>query len=52
MGLRPPGADVLANFLAGKLHCESTEYFGEFATTMISARLSLQGAAPSAMAVI
>ena len=41
-------ADVLSNFLAGKLYCESTEYFGEFATTMISQRLSLQGAAPSA----
>ena len=31
-------ADVLANFnfLAGKLQCESTEYFGGVATTMTS----------------
>ena len=35
-------------FLAGKLYCESTEYFDAFATTMISERLSLQGVAPSA----
>ena len=27
-------ADVLAIFFTGKLKCESTEYFGGFATTM------------------
>ena len=31
-------ADVLANVLAGKLQCESSKYFGAFATTMISQR--------------
>ena len=41
-------ADVLANFLPGKLYCGSTEYFDAFATTMISQRLSLQGVALSA----
>ena len=38
--------DVLANFLAGKLECQSTEYFGAFATTLISQRLSLQRVVP------
>ena len=41
-------ADVLANVLAGKLSCESTEYLVAFATTMISHRLSVQSVAPSA----
>ena len=27
-------ADVLANFLAGKLSCESNEYFGALATNV------------------
>ena len=40
--------DVLANFLAGKLYCESTEHFDAFATTMISQLLSLRGVDPSA----
>ena len=40
--------DVLTNFLAGKLECESTEYFGAFATTMTSQRLSVQSVVPSA----
>ena len=41
-------ADVLAIFLAGKLDCESTEYFSAFATTMTSQHLSIQGIGPSA----
>ena len=41
-------ADVRANFLNGKLLCESTEYFGAFTTTVSSQRLSLQSVAPSA----
>ena len=41
-------ADVLANFLAGKLQCESIEYFSAFATTMTSVRISFQSVAPSA----
>ena len=40
-------ADLLANFLAGKLEWESTEYFGAYATTMILQRLSIQSVAPS-----
>ena len=39
---------MLANVLVGKLECESTEYFGAFATTVISKRPSLQSVAPSA----
>ena len=41
-------ADVVANFLPGKLLCGTTEYFGEFATTMTSQRLSVQSVAPAA----
>ena len=41
-------ADVLANFLAGKLLCESTENFGAVATAMTSQRLSIQSVAASA----
>ena len=41
-------ADVLANFLAGKLECQFTEYFGAFATTMTSQRLSIPDVASSA----
>ena len=41
-------SDVLGNFIAGKLLCESTEYFIAFATTMTSQRLSIQSVAPSA----
>ena len=41
-------ADVLDKFLASKLDCESSEYFGAFATTMTSQRLSIQSVAPSA----
>ena len=41
-------ADVLANVLAGKLQCKSTEYFGAFATTLTSQRLAIQSVAPSA----
>ena len=41
-------ADVTANFLAGKLKCESTEDVGTFATTMTSQHLSTQSVASSA----
>ena len=41
-------ADVQAQFLGGKLSCESTEYFGAFATTTTSLCLSVQSAVPSA----
>ena len=39
---------MLVKFLASKLECESTEYFGAFATPLISQRLSLESVAPSA----
>ena len=33
-------------FVAGKLQCESAEYFGAFVTTVTSQRLSIQSGAP------
>ena len=47
MGLRPT-ANVPDKVLAGKLQCESAEYFGVLATTMTSQRVSIRSAAPSA----
>ena len=41
-------ADVLADFLAGKLKCESTDNFGAVATAMTSQRVSNQRVAASA----
>ena len=41
-------ADVVTNFLASKLYCESIEYFGAVETTMLSQRLSIPVVAPSA----
>ena len=45
VGLRPPMR--LQICYAGKLQCESTEYFGPVATKMTSQRLSVQSAGPS-----
>ena len=36
----------LTNFYPAKPKCEPTEYFGAFATTMTSQRLSIQSVAP------